>query len=345
MKKQIFLILIILNSTFLYAQDLSLNKNAELNILVNDIGIADRELNKIIVNYKLKIGNTDINNSKQTSNYELYSKKENFINVIKDIEKIGVVDLKNIESFNYENSINSHKFDLNYLLDQKEIISKETSSTDRKSELYKELFSKERELDKQIYEKNREILDLEEKINFSVITLKLYEKTVQDLDTTDNFFIFVNMPGIETKYFHLENKDTPNIKNDYFGGSLRYMFTKGRAYFLIGIMKPLEEDNSSNAVNDIVTYSFGKDFYPRYFGQGKRTFFNPFSGFEIGGIILTSDELIEHIFMLEPHLGMEIFKNQYVIIDTRIGYNFPLDEKKIKSHRGFTHNLSVNIVF
>ena len=346
MKKIILILVLTAQSVYAQNSDFSLIKNATLNILVNSVATANRDLNRIINSYSLKIGMTDINNSKKVNEYELYSNKAVFENVISDIEKLGNIELKKVESFNYETSESSSNYDLEYLLEQKKIIGKEISEADRKSDIYKELFNRERELDKQIYDKNKEIISLNEKIRYSVIRLKFYEKTVQDLDAKDDFIVFINMPGVETKYFHLENSDTPEMENNYFGGSLRYMFTKGRSYILIGIMKPLVEKSSGDEiVNDIVTYSFGKDFYPRYFGQGKNTFFNPFSGFEIGGIVLTSDTAIEHMFMIEPHIGLEIFKNQFVIVDTRIGYNFPLDEKKIKSHRGFTHNISVNIVF
>jgi len=51
------------------------------------------------------------------------------------------------------------------------------------------------------------------------------------------------------------------------------------------------------------------------------------------------------MFTLEPHIGVELFKNKYFIIDTRVSYLFPLDKEKIKEFRGLTHNLSINFVF
>ena len=66
MKQYFILLLTIFNTVFTFPQELSLIKNAALNILVNDTGIANRELNKIISNYELKIEKTDINNSNVT---------------------------------------------------------------------------------------------------------------------------------------------------------------------------------------------------------------------------------------------------------------------------------------
>lgn len=154
------------------------------------------------------------------------------------------------------------------------------------------------------------------------------------------------MPGLETQFLRFENPTEDLIDDYYMGAALRYMFTRGRSYFAIGVMKNIAQSNDSpTLVMDIFSYAFGKDFYPRYFGRGQNTFFNPFSGFEIGGIVFTSEENISHDFTFEPHIGIELFKNQYIILDTRIGYIFPINALKIESHRGLKHYFSLNFVF
>ena len=81
MKQSFILLLTIFNTVFTFPQELSLIKNAALNILVNDTGIANRELNKIISNYELKIKKTDINNSNVTQvsgqNKQIYTQVKN----------------------------------------------------------------------------------------------------------------------------------------------------------------------------------------------------------------------------------------------------------------------------
>jgi hypothetical protein len=62
-------------------------------------------------------------------------------------------------------------------------------------------------------------------------------------------------------------------------------------------------------------------------------------------MVLTAKDEIRHLATLEPHLGVELFKNTYVILDIRAGYVFPLDEKMVKTLRGFTQNVTFNIVF
>jgi hypothetical protein len=345
MKRTAALILALAAALGAQAQTPSLKKNATLYLIVNNVVSANADLERIIDDYGMTIGNANVNNSKKVCDYELFVSDGDLLKAIADMERLGLTDLKEIKSFNLSDSRETADFDLAYLKGQREIYGRELESTGKNDKAYADLFSKQRALDSQIYEKDKELRSIAKQADYSVIKVKLSEKVIQDLDSDDDFSGFINMPGAETKFFHLENAEGNALADDYFGGSLRYMFTKGRGYFLIGVMKPLEGDAPKGAVNDIVTYSVGKDFYPRYFGQGRNRFLNPFSGFELGGMILTSDGGIDHMFTLEPHLGIELFKNRYVIIDTRVGYLFPLDEDFIKSRRGFTHNFSINFVF
>ena len=189
-------------------------------------------------------------------------------------------------------------------------------------------------------------MTLENEVENYVVNFTAEEKRVQNLDDKGDFFRFINMPGVESFLYIVENPVEDKSAHRYFGGSLRYLFTRGKSFFTIGILKPLDRDEDNDKqVNDIVTYTLGKDFYPRYLGRGKRTFFNPYSGAQIGGMVLTSKEGIDNIFTFEPHIGLELFKNKYVILDVRVGYIFPLDKENIKNLRGLTQNVSFNVVF
>ena len=325
-----------------------LRKNAVIAVVVNSVAQANGEVDRIIEKYGLVIGNANINNSRGLSEYELFAADGNLEEILSDIGKLGIISLKEITARNFTTALDEAGFELEYLNSQRQIYAEELQkrSNSREGETVSgDLFARAREIDRIIYEKNREIQDLQRQMRYTVIRVTLSEKSIQDLDGGDDFSGFINMPGVEAKYFHAENSEGTSLRPDYIGGTLRYMFTKGRSYFLIGVMKPVEASGEAAAVNDIVSYALGKDFYPRYFGQGKNRFLNPFSGFEIGGMILTSDTSFEHMFVVEPHIGLEFFKNKYVIFDTRIGYTFPLDEAYIKSRRGFTAYLSLNIVF
>jgi hypothetical protein len=327
------------------AADILVNK-AELSIMVDGIAPANRDVLDIVGKYSLVVEENRLDNTAKTAEFVLYATSSNFADVLAGFESLGIVYSKELSVENYTKKNAEMEYDLQYLREQKKIYRDELQKMRSDSESYDDLFARERELDSSIYDKEKEKMDLAGLAAYSVINLSLMEKSVQDLDSDDGFSGFINMPGAETKFFHLENPDGSVMSDDYLGGSLRYMFTRGRAYFLIGILKPLGEDSPADTmVDDIVIYGFGKDFYPRYFGQGRNRFFNFYSGFEFGGMVMTSPDDIAHVFTMEPHLGVELFKNKYVILDVRAGYLFPLEESMIKTHRGFTQNISFNFVF
>lgn len=342
--KRIFIVLCVMMCFTVSAFDKVSQKKASLTLTVNNVIFSNDELEKIFKKYSMEIVNTNINFSRKQCEYEVYVKEGQLSPSLEEIEKIGSVDFKEIKSTNYDQNIDALNYDIAYLNGQKEIYGKELLTLNKTEKAYNDIFVKARELDKQIYEKNKQKNDIELLSDVSTVKIVISERTIQDLED-DEFSGFINMPGFETKYYRLENNDEEIFYKNYLGGSLRYMFTKGRSYFLIGILKPLEQNDDAKKVSDIVTYAVGKDFYPRYFGQGKNKFFNPYSGFEIGGMVLTSEDDIKHMFALEPHIGMEFFKNKYVIIDSRVGYIFPLDKEYIKSRRGLSANLSINFVF
>ncbi len=325
----------------------SLAKNAELRILVNVVGQSNAEVLRIVRDLGLTVETMDVNNTKRVATYGLRSPLDRFDEAISRFLSLGIADWQKIETVNYAERLDSNAYELEYLAGQEEAYREELDATDRKNGSYQDIFNRARELDKETYDRNRERMEMENALGRSAIKLVLSEKSVQDLDASDELSGFINMPGFEGRYFRPENPDPATLADQYAGGTLRYMFTKGRSYFLVGIMKPVAGgDRESDAfVNDIVNWGIGKDFYPRYFGQGKNAFFNPFSGFEAGGMVLTADGAIEHLFTVEPHLGMEFFKNRYVIADARVGYLFPLDPDLVKTHRGLTANLSLNFVF
>jgi hypothetical protein len=323
------------------------SRKATLSVVVDDIGKAGTDIDRVIRELDLTVDRIDVNNKAKENSYTLFTGTGSFERAVARFQELGSVDLKKVETTNNAGKLAATAVDRAYLAGQKDIYSREmeTPETRAAPETRQKYFEKARELDKQLYENDAERVKLSGEVERSVIELTVSQKTVQYLDEDEKYFDFINMPGVETHFYSVENPDGDLSHSRYFGGALRYLFTKGKTFFTIGILKPLEEDGGPAAVNDIVTYSIGKDFYPRYLGRGKRTFLNPYSGFQLGGMVLTAKDEIRHLATLEPHLGVELFKNTYVILDIRAGYVFPLDEKMVKTLRGFTQNVTFNIVF
>lgn len=327
-----------------------ISRTATLQITVDNIAASDKLIMDLVEDYDLIIENFRKDSYERTNNYVLLTNMSAFNAVITMLETMGIPTLNKIETTNNVNDLRGIDYDLEYFSDQKIHYQEEIQKLYQEitDDYYRKLWESERALDESLYKKNKVRIELLNEVEFHRIVLEVTEKTAQDLDDDDDeFAVFINMPGIESHFFYIENPELSVSADAYFGGSLRYMFTRGRTYVTVGALKPVMNADSevTAQANDILVYGVGKDFYPRYLGHGRRKFFNLYSGFLVGGMVLTSDDEIYHIFTVEPHIGVEMFKNQYFIIDTRFGYLIPIEQDKIKILRGFNHSLSLNIVF
>lgn len=189
-------------------------------------------------------------------------------------------------------------------------------------------------------------LDLRRQADWHHLTVTLSEDNpFQYSYDTDSWFSFINMPGIETRMLKLENPSTDRTLDLYRGFALRYMFTQGKSYVHVGVLKPQQKSTSDTAITDIFFYDWGTDFYPRHLGKGKRKYFNLYSGFTLGGMLLGSELDYDHTFTLGAHIGLELLKLQYLIWDIHGGYLFPLDTEWNKQLRGADLGSALNFVF
>ena len=162
---------------------------------------------------------------------------------------------------------------------------------------------------------------------------------------TDSWFSFINMPGVEARALKVENPSENRTLDLYRGFALRYMFTQGKSYVHLGVLKPQDGSPSDSAITDIFFYDWGTDFYPRHLGKGKRKYLNLYSGFTVGGMLLGSDTDYDHTFTLGAHMGLELLKLQFIIWDVHGGYLFPLDTQWNKTLRGADLGSALNFVF
>lgn len=188
--------------------------------------------------------------------------------------------------------------------------------------------------------------DLRAKAAWHRLTVSLSEDNpFQYSYDTDSWFSFINMPGIEVRHLRLESPAGGRTLEAYQGLALRYMFTQGKSYVHLGVLKPTDSNPSDTAITDIFFYDWGTDFYPRHLGKGKRKFLNLYSGFTIGGMLLGSDADYDHTFTLGAHIGLELLKLQYFIWDVHGGYLFPLDTEWNRKLRGIDAGSALNFVF
>ncbi len=176
------------------------------------------------------------------------------------------------------------------------------------------------------------------------VELQLYDEP----STPSNSRIsFVNMPGVEYGFLAIENPKAGVSAKFYQGASVKYMFTKGKSYFNLGVYKSVGANKTdSSLISELFIINFGQDFYPRNFGRGKRRFFNLYTGYQVGGFIATqnNDKSSKFIYNANLSLGLEFVKTKHVLIDNKVSYFLPLNELN-RHMRGLLYQASFNFIF
>ena len=216
------------------------------------------------------------------------------------------------------------------------------TTIDSKSPTYLSLWNEQKILEEKIFKMQRELIYLDKKENIFCVNLKLYEETT---GVDESGVSFINMPGIEFSYLTIDSPKNGLSAQNYQGYFIKYMFTKGKSYADIGVYK-----NNSIGKTDSLAYSemfllgFGQDFYSRHLGRGKRNFLNLYSGYTVGGLLASSNTKRTTMIYLCPSIGIELYKNKYMIIDTKVNYFLPISDYN-RNMRGISYNASINFVF
>ncbi|MBJ6111682.1 hypothetical protein JAO73_21855 [Hymenobacter sp. BT523] len=177
------------------------------------------------------------------------------------------------------------------------------------------------------------------------VTLRLYDEV--SFPTGNRRVSFVNMPGVEYAYLHLDNPKAGLTSPAYSGVALKYLVTRGKSYLNLGMYRPVSGNTGEeDFVNELFVINFGQDFYPRNFGRGRRRYFNLYTCYQLGGFILNrnNDRGTEFIPNLNLGIGVEIFKSKHVLLDTKASYFVPLHDHS-RDLRGVLGQAAFNFVF
>lgn len=176
------------------------------------------------------------------------------------------------------------------------------------------------------------------------VNFKLHD----EITTPENSRIsFVNMPGFEYNYLFIENPKVGLSASLYQGIGVKYMFTRGKSYFNLGVYKAVNNNKTdSTLIRDMFNIQFGQDFYPKHFGRGKRKFLNLYTGYQAGGFIATRNNDISNGFtpLVNLIIGVELFKSKHILIDNKASYFLPLSDLN-RNLRGINYGVSLNFVF
>lgn len=173
--------------------------------------------------------------------------------------------------------------------------------------------------------------------------------TINDeMSTPNNSRVsFVNMPGIEYGFLKIENPAIGVSAKAYQGATIKYMFTRGKSYFNLGVYRAIGNNTADTSlINELFMINFGQDFYPRNFGRGKRRFLNLYTGYQIGGFISNQNNNKNSVFIPNANLsfGVELIKTKHILVDNKVSYFLPLNELN-RNMRGILYQASFNFVF
>ena len=208
---------------------------------------------------------------------------------------------------------------------------------------WRERLQKRNESDlEKIREYESEIRELDSKMGCVWIDIMLMRELTTPNETQK--IKFVNMPGFEYSVFMPENPKAGISANCYNGYMLKYLFTRGKSFVTVGAFKAVDVPSSDlQMYSDLFNFSFGQDFYSRHLGRGGRKFLNLYSGYNVGYLACTGAESTLHNFYVSPAIGIELFKNNFMLFDTKVNYILPF--VKNLNMRGLQFAASLNFVF
>lgn len=259
---------------------------------------------------------------------------------------LGSVKKNLITTTDNQKEYESLVMELNYLKNQRDIFQTEfqTINKEMNKTAYENFWNKLRDFDQRIFDTEKLILNKEQQTRSFIVQVSLDEQHSEPMDS--GWPEFINMPGVESVVLRIDNPKSNLSAGWYNGAGIRYMFTKGKSYITLAVLKAYDlAPDDSTGIRDVLMYGYGVDFYSRYLGRGQNQWFNLYSGLVMGGTFMTSKTKKLEIGFITTHIGLEIFKNQYVVLDTRLGYFVPLTKTYNLNMRGLTNSVSVNFVF
>jgi len=339
-------ILLFLLSITAFSQ--SVVETADLRVVVDDIKVADQQFRDLLGQSAARIDNLNNNFQSQFISANITCGKTDFEKLLNGLLLLGYAENYKRNVVDTDDEISDLLIEKNFNEKQLADVIKEIAGIDKDSyrTIYDSFYQKKTSLESEIFRLDKQLNNLKKQVKDYSIKLEIAQKKMYNYeDQSSGFFQFVNMPGVEGMYLKVENPEKGLSAKTYYGPMVKYLFTKGKSYAFFGALKA-NSTSDSTEVNDIFYYGIGHDFYPRYLGDGRGTYFNLYSGLAYGGMLTYSENKSKyHLFFVTPHIGLELFKSTNILFDIKAGYLIPLEEKYHYNFRGLTLNSSLNFVF
>jgi len=253
----------------------------------------------------------------------------------------GYISNDDINTTGYQSELDEIELEIEFLTQKKNSFEQILQQHEMKSAQYESLWREKQGLEDRIFNLKKRKTVLEKNALPYRITITIMEEMTSPVESR---VTFVNMPGVEYSYLKIENPNDTVSSAYYQGYFLKYLFTKGKSYASVGVYQSTQKPvGDSTIFSELFVMNFGQDFYSRHFGRGSNKFGNLYSGYTVGYIAASNEVRSQDIFYVSPSVGLELFKNKYILWDTKVNYLIPFSYQR--NLRGFGLNTSINFVF
>ncbi|HXB40731.1 MAG TPA: hypothetical protein VNZ49_09330 [Bacteroidia bacterium] len=349
--KKLFLITGLILNTYVF--------NAQTNATTEYINLNEQEYTIYSSDYKAaktKLENfirfQDYTLIKQeetkTSHYYEFNIPTGDLRIIDSLASgLGYVSNKQLISYNNEDKLDAAKIDLAFQENKKKEYEQMLLKMDSvKSVKYYEHWEKIRAIESEISWNRKKINQLEKISPLYRVKINIHD---EQINPTNTRISFVSMPGLQYSVLFTESPKAGKSYPVYQGVFLKYLFTKGKSYFSLGVLKSnnnnLSDTLAYKANSEIFNLAFGQDFYSKRFGRGSNRFFNLYASYQVGASLFFTSKTAITIPFANPGIGLEVFKNKNVLIDSNVYYYLPLADDYNRNLRGWLANVSFNFVF
>lgn len=320
----------------------------DLKIWTTGISEASRKVDEVLKESGARIESLRLDSVEKTLDARFLVPDGQIDAVRSRLGAVGTVYMNDLtvqgDSSKARTAIRQLRQELEFKRVQQSLHSLELAKLDRaqEPEAWESLWNATRRLEVDTFQISRQIVEREGDMRRNLVKLRVSEPRSSDIE--ESMFRFVNMPGGEYLRF-TPGTGGPRIAESYQGPAFRYLFTRGKSYLTVGVLEsdPAVASSDSSRISEILLVSLGTDFYPRHFGQGRRTWFNLYSGAQLGAMLLSDASTSRLVWMAAPHAGMEIWKGARGLVDLKAAYYLPLSETWNRNLRGWSFSAGANV--
>jgi hypothetical protein len=346
----LFFLIFFIKITLTYSQDESLfSQTITTVIYAKDIDKSKALLKKLVDSTRSETisyhEGSDYNYEGKKISATIWCNKTSYGIIDNSLSRLGRIDDKELSTINNIEQLKSIEAEIKFNKEQKNSFQQELDRLDKNSQNYTNYWNEIRAKEKVIFELEKQSMNIKSKSNQYVFSITVLEDIGTPQQNNKWKVQYVNMPGLEYNYLRMDNPQSGISASVYQGAGVKYLFTRGKSFITFNVLKNASTVSDSSTFKELFTYGFGQDFYPHHFGGGRRKFLNLYTGYNIGGVFATSSSSSKSFPYITPSVGLELYKNKYILLDTKVGYFVPIDKNTNFHLRGIASSISFNFVF